>query len=474
MARENQDLQIALIVSVMLTIVLGVATFLCYRQYTDTAKSLKTAQEDNNKKQTEAQAAGEEVKELKRLIGAAESDKIEDVRTQFTNDMKKYGGAYPQESQFYRPLLEKMLQTKQDLEKELLTAKTEIDQLKDKYATREAGKDAQLKQFDDKMSQVTQDLSSRSETFRKDVERKNEEANKIREQLQAAQKDAASLSAKLEAKYQEIEAELKKTRQIAQKLRKENTEITNQTLDVPDGEIRWVNQRNGTVWIDVGKADNLNMLTSFAVFPADISNLGKGAKKAGIEVTQILGDHLAEARIIDDSASDPIMPGDKIYTPIWSPGDKRHFALAGFMDLNDDGTNNLALLRNLININGGVVDCEVDDKGKRTGNVTIQTRYLVLGEDPSEKSDPNAIAEYTKLREESQKLGVQTISLKELLDRMGYKPQSHVVNFGTGANPKDFKPKPEGGVNRVSSGNVSEIFKPRQPPRSGTTTGGAY
>ena len=31
MARENQDLQIALIVSVMLTIILGVATFLCYR-----------------------------------------------------------------------------------------------------------------------------------------------------------------------------------------------------------------------------------------------------------------------------------------------------------------------------------------------------------------------------------------------------------------------------------------------------------
>ena len=292
------------------------------------------------------------------------------------------------------------------------------------------------------------------------------------EDLKTSQKDAATEKSSLEASNQAAKTQLEKTKELAKKLRQENTSLTNQTMDFPDGEVSRVNQRNGTVWVDIGKADNLNPLVTFAVYPADASDLGKGAKKASIEVTQILGDHLAEARILDDKVTDPIVPGDKIQTPIWSPGDKRHFALAGYMDINGDGKNNMALLRDLISMNGGVVDCDVDSRGKVNGEISPQTRYLVLGDKPSEKGDTSGLAAYSKIREEAESLGIQKISLGDLLERMGYKAQSQVVNFGAGANPKDFKPKPEGGVNRVSSGNVSEIYKPREPPRSGA--GGAY
>jgi len=472
MARENQDLQIALIVSVMLTIILGVATFLCYRQYTDTAKSLKAAQEDATKKQRDADKARDDANKLKRYLGVAETESIEEVSKQFDDDIKKYGGAYPQEAQFYRPLVDKMFQTIQDKDKDLVDTKDEYQKLNAKYEIREAGKDAQLKQFEDTVNRVTQDLNSRTETFRKDRDRLTDDGNKIKDQLQTARKDAAALEAKLDAKYKEIDTQLKKTRQVAKKLREENAVLTNPEMDNPDGEIRWVNQRNGTVWINIGRADDLNPLTTFAVYPADVTDLGKGSKKAGIEVTQILGDHLAEARILEDKMTDPIMPGDKIHTPIWNPGDRRHFALAGFMDVNGDGKNNLQLLHNLINMNGGVVDCEVDEKGKRTGDISIQTRYLILGDRPGEKGDSGGIAAYSKMISDADNLGVQKISLNDLLQRMGYKPQSHVVNFSGDVNPKDFKPKPESGVNRASTGTVSDLYKPREPPRSGS--GGAY
>jgi hypothetical protein len=472
MARENQDLQIALIVSVMFTIVLGVLLFLCYRSYTDTAKTLKTTQDDNNKKQAEATTTRDELNKLKRFVGVAESDKIGDIENLFNEDMKKYGGAYPAESQFYRPLVEKMFQNKLDLQKELSVTKDENQQLKDQYVLREAGKDAQLKQFDEKISQVTQDLNSRTESFRKDRDRLTEEANKIKDHLQTVQKETGTVAAKLEAKNQETTSQLKKTIKIAQQLREENAKLVTPTPDKPDGEIRWVNQRNGTVWIDVGKADNLNILTSFSVYPNNNSNLGKESKKASIEVTQVLGDHLAEARILDDKVADPIMPGDIIDTPIWSPGDKRHFALAGFMDVDGDNKNNVQLLKTLIEMNGGIVDSMVDDKGKKIGDITTQTRYLIRGENPVEKKDTAGADGYNKMIDEADKLGIQKISVQELLERMGYKSQTHVVTFGTGADPRDFKAKPEGGINRVSSGNVSEIFKPRQPSRSGS--GGAY
>jgi hypothetical protein len=456
----------------MLTIILGVTTFLCYRQYSDTAKTLKTTTDDASKSQQEVRVAQDEIKKLKYFLGVGEGENLDAVSNSFNDDMKKFGSAYPEESQRYRALVEKLSQTIQQKEKELADTKDENQKLNDKYVKRESTKDAQLKQFDDTIKTVTKDLNDRTETFNKDRERITEDANKVKEQLQTAQKAAAADTAKLKSQIDDEAGQLKKTQLLAKKLREENTGLQKETMDVPDGEIRWVNQRNGTVWINAGKGDNLNTLTTFAVYPLDMNNLGKGEKKASIEVTQILGDHLAEARILEDKIDDPIMPGDKIHTPIWSPGDKRHFALVGFMDLNGDGKNNLQLLRNLIIMNGGVVDCQVDDKGKKIGEISIETRYLVEGKKPDEKGDPAGLTAYTKLRSEADTLGIQKIALSELLERMGYKQQAHVVSFGKGADPKDFKPKPEGGVNRVSAGNVSEIYKPRQPPRS--SAGGAY
>jgi hypothetical protein len=472
MARENQGLQIALIVSVMLTIILGVATFLVYRQYTDTAKSLQTAQENSTRQQRQIDKISLENNQLKRYIGVAETQSIEEVSKQFEDDMKKYGGAKSPEVQFYHPLMEELYRTLQDKNKELAAMSDENRQLKDQYVLREASKDGQLKRFDETINQIKQDLEARTETFRKERDRLTEDQNKIKDQLQNARKEMSTATAQAEAKYKELADQLENTRKIAKKLRKENTELTQQVMDTPDGEIRWVNQRDATVWLDLGRADNLTPLMTFSVYPFDVTDLAKGAKKASIEVTQILGDHLAEARILDDEMANPIMPGDKIYSPIWSPGDQRHFALAGLMDINGDGTNNIQLLRNIIHINGGVIDCELNDKGEKIGDISLKTRYLVLGEKPSEKVKPEAASGYENLNSEADNLGIPKISLKELLQRMGYKQQAHAVKFGIGANPSDFKPKPEEGPPRVSTGSVSERYQPRQPTRTGT--GGAY
>src|SRR3989304_722717 len=143
MARENQGLQIGLIVSVMLTIIFGVATFLCYRQYSDTAKSLKAAQDDATRKQRDGDKARDDANKLKQYLGVAETENIEDLSKQFDEDMKKYGSAYSQEVQFYRPLVEKFYQSIQQKDKDLVALKDENLQLKDKYELREASKDAQ-------------------------------------------------------------------------------------------------------------------------------------------------------------------------------------------------------------------------------------------------------------------------------------------------------------------------------------------
>ncbi len=248
---------------------------------------------------------------------------------------------------------------------------------------------------------------------------------------------------------------------------------TSNKVGTPSGEITWVNQRNSAVWINLGRADALTRQVSFSVFPPDVTSLtDKGSKKAKIEVTQILGDHLAEARVVDDDPANPIIPGDKIFTPLWSPGEKRHVALAGLMDIDGDGRSDLHTVLNLIAVNGGVVDCYIDDDGKikgtngKEGKITVNTSCLILGNEPDERSSTRQREAFTKLQHDADDLRLETMQLSELLQRMGWKNTSRVIRYGKGANPKDFRAKPEGGVLRKSTGDNTDLFKRRQPPKS--------
>ena len=76
MARENQGLQIALIIFVMLTIILGVTTYLFFRQSEEAFNKAKQNQEEATKKTQLCDKANEDADELKRLIGAAKTDKV--------------------------------------------------------------------------------------------------------------------------------------------------------------------------------------------------------------------------------------------------------------------------------------------------------------------------------------------------------------------------------------------------------------
>ena len=118
--------------------------------------------------------------------------------------------------------------------------------------------------------------------------------------------------------------------------------------EVPDGKIVTVNQRTRLVWINRGSADGLRRQTSFSVFDADDSNPLEATLKGKIEVVRMINDHMAEARIVEDDLSNPMMSGDPIFSPSWEPGRPEHFALAGFMDIDDDGQSDRQRIRDLI------------------------------------------------------------------------------------------------------------------------------
>ena len=94
-ARENQGLQIALIVFVTLTVLLSVTTFFFFRNYQNEQQKWKTAEESASKAMGDKTKAEGDRDALLEHIGLAKSDKIESANDTWDKDMKNYERLLP-------------------------------------------------------------------------------------------------------------------------------------------------------------------------------------------------------------------------------------------------------------------------------------------------------------------------------------------------------------------------------------------
>lgn len=231
----------------------------------------------------------------------------------------------------------------------------------------------------------------------------------------------------------------------------------------PDGKITLVNQRQRMVWIDVGRADGLQKQVSFSVFDHDVNGITSEKPKGRIEVVSLSGDHMAQCRILEDQASNPIIPGDIIHTPTWSPGQRMRFAIAGIMDVDGDGKDDFELVRNLITLNGGVIDAELKPDGTRVGEITASTRYFVIGKQPDETSSEAARSQYIKMYEETQRLGIDHLPLAKLLTMMGWKPEERTVQLTGGGAGLQFRARRAGEKAEAPAAPTAPATDPTAP-----------
>jgi hypothetical protein len=238
------------------------------------------------------------------------------------------------------------------------------------------------------------------------------------------------------------------------------------SFEVADGRVSWVNQ-NGTVWINLGSADHLRRQVTFSVYDADQHDAAKATKKGSIEVTRIMSEHMAEARITDDDPRNPILTGDQIYSQVWHRGKQLHFALTGIVDIDGNGRSDMQLARQLIEMNGGVVDAYMNDEGVMEGKITANTRYLVLGEVPELATQVAHQKTFNDMSLEASSLGVERIDVVQFLSQMGYKPQERTVPLGSAATARDFPARPvDSNVPVTAPG-----FRVRRPYRAPAATG---
>ncbi len=450
---QDQTLQIFLIFFTILLIGFMAATYFMFSYWSAAEKELentKTQLSDANSAKLSLQSENEA---YRTNMGFGQFDNLDAVKEQFEADMQKYAGTFGEADKKYRRVLEIMFTENQKFALDQANDKAKIKELEDKLSQIVSEKEKQIASYEAELKKVNQDAAGERDKFNQ--QRKALEA----EQAQLA-KTLAEQRTKFDTERTKLSDQISKLNSemvaMQRTIDKQKTLIARDdpSFEVPDGEVKVVNQANSTVWINLGEADGLRRQVTFAVVDTSASDVAQAEPKGKIEVTRILGDHMAEAVVTEDDPRNPILPGDQIFSQVWHRGQELHFAFTGKIDLNGDGRDDTAQARDLVNLNLGVVDAYVEKDGKIAGEMSVETRYLVLGEFPESINDAPLRAAWEKMTKDANAKGIETISLVDFVNQMGYKAQDRSVQLGPNARSQDFRPRPNA---------ASSEMRPRSP-----------
>ena len=408
----------------------------------------------------------------KTIVGATEADEkaaVLTVKKTFETDMQQYAATLPPEKQHYRDALESIWQTNQELFTASTDCRTTTSSCKVQFTRREEERNKQIKEFRDKADEQAKDTVDQARQVRRRPQQG--QCHERGPEHQAPQKDAEKdrsptplqAGAGLQGRNQDVVHRQHAEERKARKLQ------TSQ-FEVAQGEVVMVNpHKKGTVYLNLGSADQLIPLVTFSVHDAGANTaLGDGLK-ARIEVTQILGDHISMCRVLEEDLANPIAEFDKVYTPLWHPGQRTHFGIFGNIDLDGDGEDDRELVRDMITSVGGVIDAEMDAQGKITGNIDINTRYLLEGKIPK---DRNAVDGAALLISKAELAGTERMPMTKFIEQSGWKDPRQVVKFGRNGTREahSFRPEGRGQEDRhVEGSGQLRQRKPWHPPQPAAT-----
>ena len=398
-------------------------------------------------------------------MGVGNFDNIADVQKSFQEDMARFAPNLDESRQSYRNVFEYLAKENEAIASREVTAKDGLKKLKEQLLATEADNEKKVAQYMAAANTATQDAAAERTHHNQDREALEKTKQDLQQNLDKQKADFDSQLADINKQLSNLNDKLAKSEHAKENLLAEVSKSA-ESFEIPDGLVSWINQ-DGTVWINLGSADSLRPQITFSVFDADAQDPAKTEKKGSIEVTRILGDHIAEARVTDDDLKNPILTGDQIYSQVWHRGKMLRFALTGILDLNGDGLNDMQLARDLVKLNGGAVDAYLGDDGKVHGEITVHTRYLVVGDQPTGANQANMQEGFQQMGSDAKLNGVEQITLDKFINKIGYSPDDRVVTLGPGARSSDFPAKPESGTN--SGPSRTTPFRSRSPNQNAPT-----
>jgi hypothetical protein len=463
-AKENQGLQAIVIVLTIFLLLTGVGLLLVNNSRKTAVAQVTDLQRQNSESQTAQAKLQAEANNYKAWIGFPEDALYDSLQPQFDEDKNRFGLGVEEASRQYKTMLQNVFEEKEKLVKNEANAKAEVKDLKERLLALESQKDAQVKEHLTALEKAKQDLADVQKKAKQqydEISAKNDDIAASMEKDRAAHAEAM---AKINAEKTAVETANAKLERQVEKLREGLPEV-DQFAQPADGRVTWVNQRYGKVWIDLGSSDGLRPQVTFSIAAEGNADAEAAEKKGSIEVIRVLDAHMAEAQITSDDPKNPILTGDRIYSQVWDRGRTVGFAIAGEVDLDKDGKDDLQRLKDIITANSGRVDAAPDAAGALEGDLKIDTRYLVLGKYPdgTQNRDQALVASWTTLSDDAKRLGIETIPLEEFIKLMGWRIDNRSVALDSTSRSEDFPPQPLGEVLPRKTVQPSGVFKKRLP-----------
>lgn len=460
-ARENQGLQIALIIFVMLTIILSVTTYIFFDNY--------------KKEKVEKIAANDKVKVIEKTIAEVNSDregylgllKQTDFEEKADSIVKKNkdkilayvalaGVNTPFEN--YPDALAEMAKTVKTKDGILAAHKEAEDKAKAELAAIKAKSENEVAAAKAETTKSQGEYTTFSGTIKTALaalaQSKTEAEKQINEKVaenQALQDKVANIQKKATVVEKGYVNTNKSLKDALDQYKDPRPTLT-------DGQIVYVDERTKSAYVNIGSADSLQRRVSFSVYDRGTNDVATAVKKGAIEIIEIIDEKISRARIIENSVNDPILPGDFIDSTLWYPGKRLKLAIAGSIDFDKDGISDRAKLKDIIIANGGTVIADVTERAEVTGAITPDTERVIVGRGPDERTDPKFNKAWSDLMADAKKYNVQVIQLPQFLDSVGYTPNSQNSQDAGNQRLMDTKPKP-----KDNSGAIVP-FTPRTAP----------
>jgi hypothetical protein len=452
-------LTITLIITVALLFILAVICYFVFAERADAVAELETARQELSTAQRERNEQQDAANQLKQILGVPENQSIDDIVRNKDEAFGRDFADFQADANSYVDLANLLLSELRARDQDLLEerAKTAAEKANAENAVREkneavnaANADYQQKKadlaeieanFNDDRSSferqqqellVGQQTAQNESTALKNVRdtlAKNGEDRLSPQFIETFKEAATDPAAQIDLLFQQLD---KQTEEIAKKNRlivelgAASPDVQDYLLsslpqadrvDQFDGRILAIDEVSGTVEISVPASLGLRPGLVFHVFSGRELTPLWSAKKAVVEVVSSrLGRVIA--RIRDEAIRDPIIVGDGVATPLWSPGMPMDVVIVGLVRIDSDRQEDSEELITRVEKLGGRVSTTVEasttmlvDAGQPVSRGGDDSREPVLS--------PQEVTRRNEQIQQAGKFGIRTVGLDVFLNWLG-------------------------------------------------------
>ncbi|MGI9472214.1 MAG: hypothetical protein ACR2NZ_11805 [Rubripirellula sp.] len=405
-----------------------------------------------------------EIEEMKQ--NSSDDPEMTAIEDKFAKDMSYFGSEVEPQNRNYPGLPNFLINAIRDQNVRLVDSREAEKEIRLKAEADVKNAEAQKKLAETARDDANKKVVTLSDQFDEDRARMNKEKEDTKDNLN---KTVLEFNTFRRSASDENNRLSQKTRQMQGTIDTQKTkinELRSDKFETTQGEIRFVVRGGNVATINLGSADALRPGITFGVIDGDETRLEDAKVKATIQVTQIQGPHLAQTRVVArPEIRNPIIPGDKVFSPFWAPGRDVKIALAGNIDIDGDGRPDNEAIKGLIRAAGATVAAEVSQSGVVQGDLDANIRFLVVGEDPeigegddaATEANAQAVAAMGAVRAKAGELGLTIIPAWKLQSYLRTIDNTLTTPLGSAVRAEDFPPEPmRGGVRLPQSG--SEVY----------------